>query len=130
MPNVTNTLTAVITTQEDTTGSVPINRGTGNPALDVTVGEFVTYKLLATGSTDLQLPISPICQVYIKNLDTANTVNVTWTVNGGTAQAAARLNPSDQLVLWCDPTKPNPGVTDIALGVSASSCLVEYFLGG
>lgn len=131
MPNVTNTLVANITTQEDLTGNVPVNRGTGNPALDCSVGEFVTYKLLPVGTTVLQLPISPCCQVYIKNLDASNPITIIWLPNGSVIGVSViALNPGDQLILWCDPTKPAPGVTSISIGPTGGTALIEYFLGG
>lgn len=131
MSNVTNTLTAIITTQEDTTGSVPINRGTGNPAFDCTVGEFVTYKiLLAAGTFNVQLPQAVTCQVYIKNLDTANSIQINWTPNNGAPAAVIALNPGEQLILWADPSKATPGITALSFVTAAPNVLCEYFLGG
>jgi hypothetical protein len=130
MANVTNTLTAVITTEEDTTGNVPINRGTGNPAQDVSVGQFTTYQLLPIGSTSIILPILPTAQVYIKNIDATSGIIVHWVVNGiAGVQLVAVLAPGDQLILWADPTRVNGGITALSLDVSVA-CLVEYFLGG
>lgn len=128
--NVTNTLTAVVTTQEDTTGNVPINRGTGNPALDVTSGEFTTYKKLASGDNIIQLPISPVCQVYVKNLDPTLVITVKGTLNGGASQPIAKLNPGDQVIVWNSSTGTTPGYTDITLNASGANALCEFFLGG
>jgi len=130
MPNVTNTLTAFITTEEDTTGNVPINRGTGNPAFDCTMGDFATYRQLPVGVTTLDLPINPVCQIYIRNLDASNPVTVVWIANGYTGNQVIVLNPGDQILVWCDPTKPTPGITSISLTSGGGTCAVEYFLGG
>lgn len=128
---VTNTLTAIVTTQEDITGSVPINRGTGNPAFDCNVGAFTTYQQLAAGNTDLQLPKATVYQVYIKNLDSTNTVTVQWTISGGAQLSVCNLTPGDQIIMWCNPAigSAGAGVSAIRLIAQGGTALVEYFIG-
>lgn len=130
MPNVTNTLIANITATEDSTQNVPINRGTGNPAFDSSVAEGILYIALGAGANVIGLPISPTCQVYIRNNDPAKSVIVNWTPNGGAAGNITTLLPGDQIILWQKPGGANAGITTLTLTPSAAGALVEYFLGG
>src|SRR5690242_13979175 len=112
--NVTNTLTAQITTTEDSTLNVPINRGTGNPAFDSTLGQLSEYLSLANGANVITLPKSVVYQVYIRNIDAAKSINITWTPHGGISNMFIVLNPGDQLILWCDPSKDGaPGSSGV-----------------
>lgn len=130
MANVTNTLTCNITSTNDTDGTVPINRGTGNPAFDSTTADFTTYQKLSNGDNTISLPVSPACQIYVKNLDPSLIITVKGTLNGGASQSMAKLNPGDQMNVWCDPTKTTPGYTALVLNASGANCLCEYFIGG
>ena len=130
--DVTNTLTATITSQEQSTSNIPINRSTGNPAFNANVGSFITYLALAGGAQPLALPsaINPTTQVYLRNIDPTKTLTVAWTPNGGALNNVIVLNPGDQIIFWCNPGGvTTPGVTAITLTPSAAGCLIEYFLG-
>lgn len=130
MGKVTNTLTSVITTSEDSTGVVPINRGNGNPAYDANCAEFTTYKNL-TGTLILQLPATPIHQLYVKNIDPAGFMTVTWFPNGGANVLVAILGPGDLINLWSDPNNDS-GLNEVTLDLKAGTdnCLCEFFIGG
>ncbi len=130
MANVTNTLTSTITSTNDTDGTVPINRGTGNPAFDSTTAEFTTYQKLAAGANNINLPVSPACQVYVKNLDPSLIITPTITPNGGIAAIMQKLNPGDQMFIWCNPAATTPGITALSLSASGANCLCEFFIGG
>lgn len=129
--NTTNGLTATITSTEDSTQNVPINRGTGNPAYDSTVGEFTFYYTLAAGANVIALPILHVTQLYIKNNDPSKTIQVTWTPNGGASASIINLNPGDIIMLWANPAgATSPGITNLTLTSVAGGALVEFFFGG
>lgn len=127
---ITNTLTAFITATEDNSSNVPINRGNGNPNYDVTTAQYTEDFVLASGANIITLPCTPVSQLYIRNKHAANTVQVTWTDNGGAPLLVITLNPGDQILLWADPTKTTPGITSLTLTASGASTNVEMFLGG
>lgn len=129
--DVTNALVANITSTEQSTSNIPINRSTGNPSTNANVGVFNTYLALAGGANAIALPFSPCTQLYIRNLDTAKTIQVNWTQNGGGAVNVLVLNPGDQIIFWSTPGgATTPGITALSLTPSAAGALVEYFLGG
>lgn len=129
--DVTNTLIANITSTEQSTGNVDINRSVGNPSFSSAVGSFTTYFSLAAGANVIPLPLSPCTQVYIRNLDNTKTVAVSWTPNGGALEPICVLNPGGVLLLWDNPAGPTtPGITSVSMTPSAATCLVEYFFGG
>jgi|SRR5579859_1264522 len=131
MAKITNTLVANITATEDSTSSVIINRSTGNPSFDSSIAQMTEYLALA-GLLNVILPISPTCQVYIKNNDAAKSVQVNWTQNTGAPVNVIQLNPGDQIILWLNPAgAPAPiGITTLSLTPSGAGALVEYFIGG
>lgn len=132
--DVTNTLTATITSTEQSTSNVDINRNTGNPAFLANVGQFTTYYALQSGANPIPLPATgfQISQVYIKNIDSTKSISVAWAPDTtGTLVTVCTLNPGDQIMLWANSTAAvTPGITQLTLTPSAIGCLVEYFLGG
>lgn len=133
MANVTNTLIANITTAEDSTQNVPINRSTGNPQFDVNFGEFTTYqKLIINGANPITLPGTPVYQVYVRNLDPTNDITVQWTPQSGALVTVCTLKPGDQIILWQKNSGAgSSGITALSFSVTtAAGVLVEYFLGG
>lgn len=127
--DVTNTLVATITSTEQSSSAVDINRSTGNPAISATTGTFNTYVACLGGANVLTLPVDPVYQCYIKNLDATKTITVAWTPNEGVGATILLLNPGDQIMFWCS-IIAGAGVTGITLTPSAAGALVEYFLGG
>jgi hypothetical protein len=129
--DVTNTLIANISSTEQSSSAVDINRSTNNPAFPCNVGQFTTYFSLAAGVNNIPLPFNPCTQLYIRNIDPSKSVVVTWTNNNGGSSAIITLNIGDQIICWCSPAGAiNPGITALSMTPSAAGCLVEYFLGG
>lgn len=129
--NLTNSLIATILSTDDITNNVPINFGTGNPAFDSNVGEYIRYLALGAGANGIILPKVPCTQFYIKNNDAAKTVQVAWTQNGGGNVNVLILNVGAQLLFWDNPVGvTTPGIANLTLTPSAAGCLVEMFLGG
>jgi hypothetical protein len=128
--DVTNQLVANVSSTEQSTSNVDINRSIGNAAFASNVGQFTTYKKLAAGANAISLPIIPTTEVYIKNIDSVATLTVTWTPNtGGSDVTVTVLYPGDQIILWQNPGGATAGI--ITLEIAASSAgYVEYFLGG
>lgn len=125
--DVTNTLVANVSSTEQSTSNVPINRGTGNPAYACNVGVFATYVQLG-GSTNIVLPITTVTQLYIKNIDPTLSCIVNWTPKNASNATILELNPGDQIIFWSNPGgATSPGITSLTL---TGTGLVEYFLGG
>ncbi len=135
--NVTNTLIANITSGEQSSGNVDINRGTGNPAFNTDLGQFTTYRALGVGRNNIQIPMTGVTptatQVYIKNVDPAISYDVFWRGSnaGLLSLSILTLNPGDQIMFWCDPDGPTtPGITQLQIENPTDGALIEYFIGG
>ena len=130
--NQTNTLTANITGIEDSTGSVPINRGLGDLGFDSVYSEFTTYQKLAAGDNTISIPNSKTFQIYVKNNDPALFIIVKYTPTTGAQQISPALGPGEVFLLWQQITNAaaTAGVTALVLNASGANALVEYFLGG
>jgi len=90
--SVTVQLTGTITVTDNLTGSVQLQKQVIG-GYTGTISEFAQQQLIGTGSTTINLPISPTQFVYIKNLSASATVTVTWTPNGGASATIVTLQP-------------------------------------
>lgn len=129
LTDVTNTLTATITSTEQTTSQVPINRSTGNPSFNSNVGEIIMYRQLSAGANPLSLAANPCFQFYVRDTDPALTVVVSWTPIGQANATVLTLYPGDQILFWQNPGGTNAGVSAITLTATAPT-LCEFFIGG
>ena len=127
---VTNTLTAIITSTEDTTGNVFVNRGTGNPTVDSTTGLYVQQFVTAGAAVDTAIPYPvglAIDQLYIKNNDNVAVLTVKWTPAGGGVTTIKTIKPGGQLIFWESVT--GAGVSSVTIASSVGATFVELFVG-
>ena len=126
---ITNTLIANITSQEDSTQNVIVNRGTGNPNFDSILAQMTEYFVLAAGANVIPLPAATCYQLYIRNNDPALLITPTITPKGGIAAILPQLYPGDQMFIWQSNGGANAGFTALSLTPSAANALVEFFIG-
>jgi hypothetical protein len=81
-----------------------------------------------SGGTAVPLPVANIDFLYVKNLDVAATILVTWTPNGGSTLNPITLEPGGFIMFSEGAT--GAGITALTLTSSASQSLVEFVLGG
>lgn len=129
--NVTNTLTATITSTQDADGNVPINRGLGNLSFDANVADFCTFRKLASGDNTIDIPNGKAFQVYVKNNDPSLQLIVKYTPTTGSQQVSPSLGPGEVFLIWQINTNAaaTAGITALILNASGANMLVEYFLG-
>lgn len=137
MPNVTNTLTASISSQDDASLNTPISLQSGNPAYDSSFAQDLRYLSLGVGANVIHFQPSSVfgyTHIYIKNLDPASSISVIWTPNGGAPTTIITLPPGGLIILWLPPsTQASPtGISALTLtNLSATNtCLCEVFYGG
>jgi hypothetical protein len=132
MANITNTLVANVTSTEDSTGNVIINRSTGQPAFDSTSASINEYIITSATPLIIQTLLTWIYQLYIRNIDTANNINVAWTPQSTLIAAEiVQLGPGDQLISWCNPSgSGNNGIRSVTMSCASTTAKVEYFIGG
>lgn len=132
LTDVVNTAIVNITSTEQSTSAVDINRGT-NLQYNSNMGQFTTYTNLGVGLNVIPLPFpNPAVQVFIKNLDATKTITVGWTTSGAAAVTPVIvLNPGEFIMFWQNPTGGAGGTGIVALNLTPSAvpCLVELFLG-
>lgn len=93
-----------------------------------TVLGFVQSQSLASGSTSITLPISPVQFLYLKNTHASNTVIVTWTPNGGASNIVLTLQPGSA-ILFVE-SNATSGITALSLNASGSATTIEMILAG
>jgi hypothetical protein len=127
--NTTNALSFNIVATDDITNNVPVNFSLGQ-GYDSTSASLIRYRALIAGSNSLTVFTFPVSQVYVRNIDSALSVTLTWTPNGGSATAIILLNPGDFIILWTNPAgATTPGISTLSATPSAAGCLIEYFVG-
>lgn len=95
------------------------------------VGSVEAYAQSLTTSTSplsILLPVNPTQFVFFHNLDTVNSVIVTWTPNGGSSNVIQTLDPGAVIIL-CQNTTTN-GVSALQVQASANTPAIEYILVG
>lgn len=135
MPNTTNALIVNISSQEDTTANVYINRALTS-SFDSSSGEFITYlKLPNAGNNTIAFPTGVVVsQLYIKNIDPAVTMQLQLTPAwAGAATPATNtcpyLYPGDAFIYWTKPGNANNGYSGLVINCNVINGLVEYFIG-
>lgn len=133
MANPANTLSgSILCTDAD--GNSPINRSIGNPVYNPSadvVGDFRTNQQLANGDNIIGLSVAAVYNLYIRNLDSANTITVKIKINGGAQQTVAVLQPGAVCVpIWSKTAVAASSITELVLNASGAGTAVEYFIGG
>lgn len=93
-----------------------------------TVSAFAQQTLIGTSSTTIDLQGSAAQFVYVRNIPTTFTsqLTVTWTPNGGSSETAITLSPGSAIIL-CETDSVN-GITALAVTASAVNTPVEYLI--
>lgn len=93
-----------------------------------TVSSYAETITLSTSPLSIGLPVSPVQFLYINNLDTVNSVIVTWTPTGGSSNIVQTVDPGGA-ILFCQTGTTN-GITALSLQGSAGAPSVKYLLLG
>jgi len=96
-----------------------------------TVGQFIAGNLINTNQTSITLPILQVRQLWVHNTDSAATLTVIWTPNGGTETTTGIvLGPTDQIMFWHTTTGSTKGISSLKLTASEANATFEVFVGG
>lgn len=93
-----------------------------------TVSTYSETTTLSTNPTSISLPVSPTQFLYINNLDTVNSVIVTWTPTGGSSNIVQTIDPGGA-IMFCQ-TGTSNGITALSMQASAGTPPVKYLLLG
>ena len=127
---ITNTISTTI--QElDANGQVLARRVASTSDNAATVGEFRAGNLIDTSETSISVPVAQVRQLWVRNTDSAATITVKWTPNGGTETTTGIvLGPNDQIMLWHTTTGSTKGISSVKLTASEANATYEIYLGG
>ncbi len=122
-----NALTLVINRQ-DSNGVNVENRSVGSVSFSGTAGEFDIRQAPDTSQHTLDLPTTQVNQFYFKNTHATAIITLVGTVNGGSSQTLAVLEPGGVFIVWQAVT--GKGFTDLKYTADTSGATFEMFLGG
>lgn len=122
-----NNLTLVINRQ-DASGVNVESRTVGAISFSGSAGEFDIRQAPDNAQHTLDLPTTQVNQVYFKNTHATALLTIVGTVNGGSSQTMAVLEPGGVLVVWQATT--GKGYTDLKYTCDTSGGTFEMFLGG
>lgn len=126
--SITASINGNIQLTDSTSGTVALKKVLS--ALSMTGTEFTEGQSvsLASGANVITLPLSPVLFLYVKNLHASNTVQVTWTPNGGSPNIVITLQPG-AFISFCEVTNTG-GITALTLTASGAATPVEYVVAG
>jgi hypothetical protein len=122
MANNMNVILAAVLQVVDTKVSPSatiIQRSLNNPTLDAVVTFYDPFFQVTNVATTVPLPAATIWVCYVKNLDVAANITVTFTPTGGGAETCV-LVPGG-LFIYFQPTEGAGGITALTLTSSAAT---------
>ena len=127
---ITNIISTAIQ-QLDANGQVLARRAASTQDSAGTVGQFRAGNLIDTSETSISLPVAQVRQLWVRNTDSAATITVKWTPNGGSETTTGIvLGPNDQIMLWHTTTGSTKGVSSVKLTASEANATFEIYTGG
>jgi hypothetical protein len=114
--------------QQDANGVNVLNRTVGAVSYTGVAGEFEVRSSPDTSQHTLDLPTTQVNQVYIKNTHATGILTIIGTVNGGSSQTLAVLEPGSVFVVWQAVT--GKGYTDLKYTADTTGTSFEMYLGG
>jgi hypothetical protein len=124
-----NNLTLVVN-QQDSNGVNIVNRTIGAISYAGIVGEFHDGLLTGTGSVTLDLPTANVLQFFFHNTHATAVITLTGTVQGGSSQTIAKIQPGGCFANWCQSTSATAGYTALSVQSDTAGATFEMFLGG
>lgn len=123
MPNLSITLQAQLNVTDTTLTPSPqiITRSLNNPTLAAIV-DFANNFFQCTGATVVTLPAATVWVVYVKNLDVAANLTVTYNVSNTMV-----LVPGG-IFLYFQPSEAAGGITSLTLTPSAGTISADVYV--
>lgn len=128
MPNLSVLLNATLSATDTTLSpsATIVIRNLNNPALNATVVFYDPFFQAGAAPTTVNLPAATVWVVYVKNLDAAANLTVTFTPTGGGAETVV-LVPGG-VFLYFQPTEGAGGITALTLTASAGTINTEVLV--
>ena len=110
---------------DNLTGSVSLQKVLNNTYTG-TVESYGQSVTIGTSSVTISLPINPVEFLYVKNLSTTASTNitVTWTPESGSSATVVTLDPG-ALIMYCEVGTSN-GISALSLVSNQAGTPVEY----
>jgi hypothetical protein len=117
-----------ITITDPVTGTVTLVKIVSSVLATGTVSSFAEGSLIGTSPVTISLPINPTQFVYIRNSHATQTLQVTWTPNGGSSAIVDVLQPGSFLIL----SEQNlvSGISALSVVANGTATPIDYVLAG
>jgi hypothetical protein len=128
VPNLSVLLNATLSATDTTLSpsATIVTRNLNNPTLSATVVFYDPFFQAAAGGSVVTLPAATVWIVYVKNLDAAANLTVSFTPTGGGAETCI-LVPGG-VFLYFQPTEGAGGITALTLTASAGTISTEVLV--
>lgn len=124
---ITASISGTLSITDNLVGSVAQNILL-NLAYTGTVQTYAETVQTSTSPLSIALPVSPTEFVAIFNLDTVDSVIVTWTPTGGSSNVVQTVDPGGFLA-FCQTTTSN-GISALSVQATANNPAIKYVLCG
>lgn len=123
---------ALTVQQLDTDSTVLVRRAvTISDTTPPTVGEMRVGVLTDNTQTTVNLPITQVRHLYLKNLDTVAKYTVVWTPTTGSQATILILDPGGAIAFWHTTTGSTYGISGLKITSDTSKTqYYELFIGG
>lgn len=128
MANLSVLLSATLSTTDTTLTPSPtiVTRNFNNPTLAATVEFSNNFFQVAAAPTVVNLPAATVWIVYVRNLDAAANITVTYTPSGGASQTLL-LVPGG-IFMYFQPTEGAGGITALSLTSSSGTISADVYV--
>jgi hypothetical protein len=131
MSLVQNNVSLLVNQQDGTSGVNLVNRSSGVISYNGVAGEFDKRTLAAdTANHAFDLPATNVLQFYFKNTHLTAVITLIGTVQGGSSQTLAKVQPGGVFCYWAPVTAATAGYTALSYTSDTASATAEVFLGG
>jgi hypothetical protein len=127
--SVTISLTGSIKATDSVSGTIALSKVLTALATPGTVFSDASGATVGTSPTAITLPVSPTTFVYIKCTHISQTLQVTWTPNGGASNIVVMLQPGS-FICFGEVVQGQSGITALTVVGSGAGTSYEYVLGG
>lgn len=129
MPNISVLLSATLSATDTTLSpsATIVTRNLNNPQLAGTVVYYDPFFQVAAAGSVVNLPAATCWMAYIKNLDAAANITVSWTAVGAAGASTFLLVPGG-VFIYLQPTEGAGGFTALTLTASAGTINSEVLV--
>jgi len=127
--SVNVSLTGSIKATDSVSGTIALSKVLTALTTPGTVFSEASGSTIGTTPTAITLPISPVTFLYFKCTHATQTIQLTWTPNGGASNVVVTLQPGS-FVAFGEAVQATSGITALTIVGSGAATSYEFVIAG